>query len=38
MDLTPLVKDRSLDVGAYAQGFIDRFAAEVSSRLSRLRG
>jgi LmbE family N-acetylglucosaminyl deacetylase len=36
MDLTPLVKDRSLDVRVYAQGFIDRFGAEVSSRLSRL--
>jgi len=36
MDLTPLVKDRSLDVRAYAQAFIDRFGAEVASRLSRL--
>jgi LmbE family N-acetylglucosaminyl deacetylase len=38
MDLTPLVKDRALDVRAYAQGFIDRFAGEVTDRLSRLRG
>ena len=36
MDLTPLVKDRSLDVRVYAQGFIDRFGAEVASRLSML--
>jgi LmbE family N-acetylglucosaminyl deacetylase len=36
MDLTPLVEDRSIDVRAYTQGFIDRFAAEVSSRLARL--
>lgn len=36
MDLTPLAKDRSLDVRVYAQGFIDRFGAEVASRLSML--
>jgi LmbE family N-acetylglucosaminyl deacetylase len=36
MDLTPLVKDRSLDVRAYAQGFVDRFGADVASRVSRL--
>jgi LmbE family N-acetylglucosaminyl deacetylase len=38
MDLTPLAKDRSLDVRAYAQGFVDRFGTEVSDRVSRLVG
>jgi LmbE family N-acetylglucosaminyl deacetylase len=37
MDLTPLVADVSLDPRVYAQGFIDRFAAEVRARLDRLR-
>ena len=36
MDLTPLVENEQLDVGQYAQAFIDRFAAEVSSRLAKL--
>jgi LmbE family N-acetylglucosaminyl deacetylase len=37
MDLTPLVKDASLDPHAYALGYIDRFRQEVSDRLARLR-
>ena len=36
MDLTPLVKDESLDPAAYVQSLIDRFADEVSSRLKKL--
>lgn len=36
MDLTPLIKDTSLDVQAYAQSFIDRFAQEVQQRLQSL--
>ncbi len=36
MDLTPLIKDPSLNIGAYVQGFIDRFAREVMERLARL--
>ncbi|HUG54339.1 MAG TPA: PIG-L family deacetylase [Vicinamibacteria bacterium] len=37
MDLTPLLKDPSLDPQAYASGFTDRFAAEVKDRIARLR-
>jgi hypothetical protein len=33
MDLTPLVRDRKLDVGAYVLAFIDRFRADVEKRL-----
>ena len=36
MDMTPLLLDECLDVKAYAQAFIDRFAAEVKDRLQRL--
>ena len=36
MDLTPLARDPSLDITAYAQHFIDRFAADVADRLRRL--
>jgi len=36
MDLTPLVADEKLEPAAYAQGFIRRFADEVSARLIRL--
>jgi LmbE family N-acetylglucosaminyl deacetylase len=35
-DLTPLVKDDQLDTGEYIQGFINRFAKEVSSRIAKL--
>ena len=33
MDLTPLVDDASLDVGAYVLGLVDRFRADVARRL-----
>jgi len=36
MDLTPLVKDASLDPAAHAERLIDRFASEVRDRLGRL--
>jgi LmbE family N-acetylglucosaminyl deacetylase len=36
MDLTPLVVDPSLDVTEYALSYIDRFRAEVVTRLDRL--
>jgi hypothetical protein len=34
--LTPLVEDEQLDVGEYVDGFIQRFAKEVSSRIAKL--
>ncbi len=37
MDLTPLIQDPALDVGQYVQGFIDRFAQDVQSRIAKLR-
>jgi len=36
IDLTPLIHDGKLDPGRYIQGFIDRFAQEVSDRIARL--
>jgi len=36
IDLTPLVEDEQLEVGEYVDGFIQRFAKEVSSRIARL--
>ena len=36
VDLTPLIEDEHLDVGEYLQGFINRFAHEVSSRIAKL--
>jgi LmbE family N-acetylglucosaminyl deacetylase len=36
VDLTPLIKDDTLDPSDYIRGFIDRFAQEVSGRLARL--
>ena len=36
MDLPPLIEDPSKDVAAFAQQFIDRFAADVADRLQRL--
>lgn len=38
MDLTPLVRDASLDPATYAQGLVDRFAADVRDRIGRLSG
>jgi LmbE family N-acetylglucosaminyl deacetylase len=35
-DLTPLMHDDKLDAGEYVQGFIDRFAKEVSGRIAKL--
>jgi len=36
IDLTPLVADPALDVKAFVQGFIDRFAGDVQDRLARM--
>lgn len=36
MDLTPLVRDPALDPERYVQGFIERFARDVSERLKKL--
>ncbi len=36
MDLTPLLTDVELDPGDYVQGFIQRFAQDVSARLKRV--
>lgn len=33
MDLTPLVRDETLDITAYVDGFIDRFRTEVRAKL-----
>lgn len=38
MDLTPLIKDESLDVVEYVTGFIDRFKADVAEKLSKRLG
>jgi LmbE family N-acetylglucosaminyl deacetylase len=35
VDLTPLIKDDSLNPATYINGFIDRFAQEVSARLAK---
>lgn len=36
MDLTPLIKNKELDIVDYVQGFIDRFSADVHKRLQQL--
>jgi LmbE family N-acetylglucosaminyl deacetylase len=38
IDLTPLAHDESLDIVAYVTGFIDRFRADVTSKLKRQLG
>jgi LmbE family N-acetylglucosaminyl deacetylase len=38
MDLTPLIKDDTLDVVEYVAGFIDRFKADVARKLSNQLG
>ena len=38
MDLTPLAQDESLDVVDYVTGFIDRFKADVTSKLRKRLG
>jgi LmbE family N-acetylglucosaminyl deacetylase len=35
MDLTPLIKDASLDINEYVQNYIQRFANDVAGKLSR---
>jgi LmbE family N-acetylglucosaminyl deacetylase len=36
MDLTPLIQDVHLDIAAYIQAYIDRFARDVADRLGRV--
>jgi len=38
MDLTPLVKDDSLDIVDYVTGYIDRFRADVTAKLRKQLG
>ena len=38
MDLTPLLTDTARDPVAYAEERVQRFAADVKDRVSRLRG
>lgn len=37
MDLTPLIKDPSMDIKAYVQGYMDRFTSDVKQRLGKLQ-
>jgi LmbE family N-acetylglucosaminyl deacetylase len=37
MDLTPLIKDPSINISSFVQGHIDRFANEVAERLEKLQ-
>ena len=38
IDLTPLVHDPSIDLAAYTRGFIERFAADVETRIRKFGG
>jgi hypothetical protein len=38
MDLTPLVKDPSLDIATYVLGFVDRLRADVEKRVKAWAG
>jgi hypothetical protein len=38
MDLTPLVADPSLDIGAYVLSFVDRFRSDVEKRVRAWAG
>lgn len=38
MDLTPLIKDDTLDINEYVQGYIKRFSEDVEERIKRLGG
>jgi LmbE family N-acetylglucosaminyl deacetylase len=37
MDLTPLIEDVTLDITAYVQAFINRFAQDVGQRINQMR-
>ena len=34
MELTPLIEDATMDIAAYAQGFIERFAQDIGQRIA----
>ncbi len=36
MDLTPLIRDKDLDIKAYVKGYIDRFAQDVEARIGKV--
>jgi hypothetical protein len=36
MDLTPLVKDKTIDVREFVNCYIDKFAADVRKRIEKL--
>jgi hypothetical protein len=38
MDLTPIIRDPSLDIGEYVRGFIRRFEADVAAKISKRLG
>jgi LmbE family N-acetylglucosaminyl deacetylase len=38
MDLTPLIEDITLDISAFVQGYINRFAQEVGQRINQMTG
>ena len=35
MDLTPLIQDKNLDISEYITGYIERFKADVKSKLEQ---
>jgi LmbE family N-acetylglucosaminyl deacetylase len=35
MDLTPLIKDKNLDIGEYVKGYMDRFSNNVISKIKK---
>jgi hypothetical protein len=38
LDLTPLIRDDSLDIAAYVLGFVDKFRDDVQTSLGRQLG
>lgn len=38
IDLTPLIKDTSLDICGYIKGYVDRFSSDVCARISKMTG
>ena len=36
MDLTPLIKDKGMDIREFVKGYIDRFAADVAARVGKV--
>ncbi len=38
MDLTPLIENDSMDITAYIQNYINRFAQDVAQRINQIMG